>query len=270
MDETSLQALRVAGFVAAAIFALVAQRLFPHAGLRESWRVNGGLWLINAGVVGAVCGACACILSAWATRNGFGILNQSPVSPWAAVPITIVVLDLVSYGWHRANHRVPLLWRLHQVHHSDPHFTVSTGVRFHPGELLLSLPIRVAAVVAIGAPVVAVLLFEILFTVANLFEHGDIRLPLRTETRLGRVGVTPALHRRHHTKVGAARDTNFGTIFSVWDRMFGTFTASDSATRVETGLPGMEDLRLFGALQLPLRRVPRWVDGPLGSRGGGW
>ena len=257
MDETSLQALRGAGFVAAAIFALVAQRVFPHAGLRESWRVNGGLWLINAGVMGAACGACACSVSAWATRSGFGVLNQSPVSPWAAVLITIVVLDLVSYGWHRANHRVTFLWRLHQVHHSDHHFTVSTGVRFHPGELLLSLPIRLAAVAAIGAPVLAVVLFEVLFTVANLFEHGDIRLPLRTETWLSLVGVTPALHRRHHTNVGPARDTNFGTIFSVWDRTFRTFTACDSGTRVETGLPGTEDLGLLGTLRLPFRRVAR-------------
>jgi sterol desaturase/sphingolipid hydroxylase (fatty acid hydroxylase superfamily) len=257
VTDAKLQVLRAAGFIAAALLAVLVQRLAPHARVRGSWRVNGGLWLVDAVVVGAVCGACALTAAAWAARNGFGLLNEAVVSSWTAVPITVVVLDLVSYGWHRANHRVPFLWRLHQVHHSDPSFTVSTGLRFHPGELLLSLPVRLAAVVLIGAPVAAVLLFEIAFTFANLIEHGDISLPRGAEGWLARVFITPALHRRHHTKVGPERDTNFGTMFSLWDRAFGTFTANDSATRVETGLPGMGDLRLSRALTLPLRPFAR-------------
>jgi sterol desaturase/sphingolipid hydroxylase (fatty acid hydroxylase superfamily) len=257
VTETQLQALRAAGFVVAALLAVLIQRLAPHAGVRGSWRVNGALWLVNAVVVGAVCGACAFTAAAWAARSGFGVLNQAAVTAWTAVPVTVVVLDLVSYGWHRANHRVPFLWRLHQVHHSDPSFTVSTGLRFHPGELLLSLPVRLAAVVLIGAPVAAVLVFEIAFTFANLIEHGDISLPRRAEDWLAHVCITPALHRRHHTKVGPERDTNFGTVFSLWDRVFGTFTVSDSATRVETGLPGMEDVRLLRALELPFQRFAR-------------
>lgn len=257
MTEAELQTLRAAGFVVAALVAVLAQRLSPHRGLRGSWQVNGGLWLIDTAAVGLVCGACGFTVAAWASRNGFGVLNEAPVSPWTAIALTVVLLDLVSYAWHWANHRVPLLWRLHQVHHSDPSFSVSTGVRFHPGELLLSLPVRLAAVVLIGAPVGAVLVFEIAFTFANLIEHGDINLPSRAESRLARVCITPALHRRHHTKLGPERDTNFGTVFSVWDRVFGTFTTSDSATRVETGLPGMEDLRLLRVLGLPLQRLAR-------------
>ena len=156
MTEGKVQAMRAAGFVVAALLAVLAQRLAPHGRVRGSWRVNGGLWLVDTAVVGAVCGACGFTAAAWAARNGFGVLNQAAASLWTAVPVTVVVLDLVSYGWHWANHRVPFLWRLHQVHHSDPSFTVSTGVRFHPGELLLSLPVRLAAVVLIGAPVAAV------------------------------------------------------------------------------------------------------------------
>jgi sterol desaturase/sphingolipid hydroxylase (fatty acid hydroxylase superfamily) len=257
VTEARLQALRAAGFVTAALVAVLVQRLAPHARLRGNWRVNGGLWLVDTVVVGAVCGACGLTAAAWASRSGFGILNQAAASLWIAIPVTVVVLDLVSYGWHWANHHVAVLWRLHQVHHSDPTFTVSTGVRFHPGELLLSLPFRLAAVVLIGAPLLAVLAFEIAFTFANLTEHGDITLPSRAENWLARVCITPALHRRHHTRVGPERDTNFGTIFSVWDRMFGTFTPNDSATRIETGLPGMDDLRLSGVLALPLRRLSR-------------
>lgn len=253
MDERSLQVVRAVGFVVAVALAVLLQRLTPHGRLRGSWRVNGGLWLLNAAVLGLVCGACAFSVADWAARAGVGLLNWTAAPTWLAVVATIVVLDLVSYGWHRANHRVAGLWRFHQVHHSDPTFTASTGLRFHTGELLLSVPVRLAAVILLGAPAAAVLGFEVLFTVANLVEHGDIDLPRRSERILGRVFVTPALHRRHHSRVGRARDTNFGTIFSGWDRGLGTFTASDSSAIVDTGLPGLSEVTLGEALALPLQ-----------------
>jgi sterol desaturase/sphingolipid hydroxylase (fatty acid hydroxylase superfamily) len=241
VSEGQFQVLRGAGFVAALTLALLLQRLQPHARLRGSWQVNGGLWFTNLIVIGAVCGACACTVARWAANAG--------------IPAALVTLDLVSYCWHRANHRVPFLWRFHQVHHSDPTFTASTGVRFHPGELLLSLPVRLTAVALVGASAEAVVLFEIVFTVANLVEHGDIDLPLRFERLVGRVLITPALHRRHHTKVGPDRDTNFGTIFATWDRLFGTRADNDSATAIETGLPGLEELTLPRVFVLPLQRT---------------
>ena len=255
MRESELQVLRGIAFLAALGLAVLLQRLAPHARLRGSWSVNGGLWLVSTGVVGAVCGGCAFTAARWAAHDGLGLLNRINAGAWVAFPSTIVFLDLVSYGWHRANHRVPLLWRLHQVHHSDPTFTVSTGLRFHPGELLLSLPVRLAAVVLLGAPVAAVLVFEIAFTVANLVEHGDINVRRDIEHALGRLLVTPALHRRHHTKVDPRRGTNFGTIFSAWDRLFGTYTPNDSATRIETGLGGVSAVALRRALWLPLERA---------------
>ena len=254
MTDAQLQLLRGAGVAGAAALALLLQRLAPHGCLTGSWRVNGGLWLVNAVVIGMMCGACAFSVARWAGGEGFGLLRAFAVGPWIGIPAAVVTLDLVSYGWHRANHAVPLLWRLHQVHHSDPSFTASTGVRFHPGELLLSLPVRLAAVAAIGASIEAVLIFEIVFTLANLVEHGDINLHRRVERRLARVWITPALHRRHHAKVAPDRDTNFGTVFSVWDRLFGTFADNDSATVIDTGLPGLADTTLLRALALPLRR----------------
>jgi len=191
------------------------------------------------------------------------------VGAWLAVPITLLFLDLVSYGWHRANHVVPFLWRLHRVHHSDPTFTVSTGLRFHPGELVLSLPLRLGAVILIGASVLAVLVFEVVFALANLVEHGDIEVHRGVETALAKVFITPALHRRHHTRVGPARDSNFGTIFSLWDRFFATCTPSDSATHVETGLPDVAADIDFGRLLLLPLREPRgggWVQHPSDGR----
>jgi sterol desaturase/sphingolipid hydroxylase (fatty acid hydroxylase superfamily) len=253
VSESEFQVLRAAGFAAALTFAVLLQRMRPHARLTGSWLVNTALWFVNLIVVGLACGACACTVARWAERNAFGVLNAVPAPPWLAIPIAIIALDLVSYLWHRANHRVPFLWRFHQVHHSDPHFTTSTGVRFHPGELLLSLPVRVTAVALIGASAEAVVCFEVAFTVANLVEHGDIDLPPRFERAMGRILVTPALHRRHHTTSRPERDTNFATILALWDRAFHTRSDNDSATRVRTGLPGMDSLSFGRALALPLR-----------------
>jgi len=256
VDEARLQAVRGAVFVAALALGVLLQRLTPHARLRGSWLVNGSLAAINAAVLGVACGACGITAARWAAHARIGVLHWTGAPAWAAIPFSIAGLDLVSYGWHRATHRVPLLWRFHQVHHSDPSFTVSTGLRFHPGELLLSLPLRLSAVAVPGAPAAAVLVFEGVFTVANLVEHGDIAMPRRMEDALGRVVVTPALHRCHHTRSGAARDTNFGTILSVWDRWFATRTGCDSTVRVQTGLRGIPALGLGRALALPLSQRP--------------
>src|SRR5215470_6796795 len=159
MTESEFNLVRSAGFVVAAGIAVALQHWRPHAHIRRRWRSNIGLWAINLVVLSAVCGGCACAAARWAAAGGMGLLNATAAPLWLGVPATVLGLDLVSYGWHRANHRVRWLWRFHQVHHSDAAFTVSTGVRFHPGELLLSLPLRLAAVVALGASPLGVVVF---------------------------------------------------------------------------------------------------------------
>ena len=259
VTEIHFQLLRGAGFVLAVGLAVALQRLSPHARLRGAWRVNGGFWVVNLVVLGVVCGACACTASLWAAAHGFGALHLAAAPAWIAIPVTVVVLDLLSYGWHRANHAFGPLWRFHRVHHSDTTFTVSTAARFHPGELLLSLPLRLAAVVALGAPVAGIVVFEVLFTFANFVEHGDIDYPRALERRLQRAFVTPALHRRHHGRADGQLGSNFGTIFSVWDRWLRTYGESTSAAVVRTGLPGQADaLGLRAAVALPLRTLGRW------------
>ncbi len=253
MNESQLQIVRVSGFLLAGTFALALQQLRPHARPPGSARVNVGLGLINALVLSAVCGACACSVAHWAAQAHIGAANVLGTPLWVNIPVGVAMLDLVSYGWHRANHRIALLWRFHRVHHSDPSFTVSTGVRFHPGELLLSLPIRLAVIAAVGAPAVAVVTFEIIFTIANLLEHGDIDLPRALEARVCWFMVTPALHRRHHGQGHAELDSNFGTVFSLWDRVLGTYGESSSAMRFQIGLPsGEPPSTVLRALALPL------------------
>jgi len=254
MSEIEFQIVKSVGFVVALALAVGLQWLRPHAAKAGSWRVNATLWVFDAALLGLVCGACACAVSRWAEREGFGLLNVSAAHAWLAILVSILSLDLVSYGWHRANHAIPFLWRFHQVHHSDTAFTASTGLRFHPGELLLSLPLRLLAVAALGVPVVGVIVFEVYFAFQNMFEHGNIDLPAALEKRLAWLIVTPALHRLHHGRRLDELNSNYGTIFTLWDRSLGTYRPSSSLVTVRVGLPGVEaPLGLTAALGLPMQ-----------------
>jgi len=259
--ESTYQLVRGAGLGLALLAVLALERLRPHERLRPAWRANLGLWGIDALVMALVCGACGFALAGWAEARGIGVLAAAGAGGWLAIGLGILGLDAVSWAWHRANHRVPLLWRFHQAHHADASFHVTTGLRFHPGELLLALPVRLAVILALGVPAVGVLVFELVFGVANLVEHANLELPRRAELALRRVLVTPSLHRRHHVADWRDLNTNFGTIFSVWDRLAGTFGASEPGRHVTTGLPGRSGLAppsLRELLLLPARRnAPR-------------
>jgi sterol desaturase/sphingolipid hydroxylase (fatty acid hydroxylase superfamily) len=260
LGEHEAQLIR--GLVPLAAFGLglALERVAPHARLRPEWRANLGLWLVDALVMAIVCGACGWAVAGWAASAGVGVLNATDAPLLVAVPATLLVLDAVAYAWHRANHELPLLWRFHRVHHADANFHVSTALRFHPGELLLALPVKLGAILLLGAPPLAVLVFEALFGVANVLEHGNFDLPRRLERALAIALVTPALHRRHHSTERAERDTNFGTILSVWDRLARTLRPDTSGSRFATGLSGLPSAvgRSLGAmLAAPFARAVR-------------
>lgn len=255
--ETLYQLSRGVGLAAAILLGLSLERWRPHEQLRPAWSANIGLAAIDAVVMAAVCGTCGWIVAAWAARRGFGLLPAAGAGGWIAIGLGILGLDAVSYAWHRANHRIRLLWRFHQVHHADRSFHVTTALRFHPGELLLALPVRLAAVVALGVSPEGLLVFELVFGVANLLEHGNFDLPRRLEQVLRRALVTPTLHRGHHVADWQELDSNFGTILSVWDRLAGTFRAGEPDRRVATGLPdrlGLAAPLLSECLLLPFAR----------------
>jgi len=257
MDEQSFQIARGLVFAVVLGLGVVLERTIRHAALRPAWRTNLGLWIMDAAVVGTVCGGCACTVARFAAQRGWGLLQGFAAPPVVAILATVVALDCLSYAWHRANHQVRFLWRFHRVHHGDQDFNVSTALRFHPGELLLSLPIRLAAIVLLGAPVAGVLAFEVVFMCANILEHGNFDLPRRAERTLATLLVTPALHRWHHSREVAELNTNFGTVFAVWDRILGTFRMNDSETRVTTGVPGRENaaFSLWATFVEPFRAV---------------
>jgi sterol desaturase/sphingolipid hydroxylase (fatty acid hydroxylase superfamily) len=257
MAPASLDLLRLLGLAGALALALALERAAPHARLARPWRTNLGLWAIDTALMRVVCGACGFAVAAWCAARGFGALHALAAPGWLAGALGVVGLDAVSYFWHRANHRVGLLWRFHRVHHGDRAFQTTTALRFHPGELLLALPVRLAAIALLGVAPEGVLAFELTFGAMNLLEHGNFDLPRGLERALGRAFVTPALHRLHHARTWEDLHSNYGTIFSLFDRTLGTLRPNDSTRQLDSGLPGAAGERadsLGAALRAPFAR----------------
>jgi len=158
--------------------------------------------------------------------QGWGLLQHWRLPTWAAILVAIVVLDFAIWAQHVMFHAVPTLWRLHRVHHADLDFDLTTGLRFHPLEIMLSFGIKAAVIVVIGAPVMAVLLFEVILNSLALFNHGNVRMPGWLDRRLRWLVVTPDFHRVHHSWYPEETNSNFGFNLSLWDRLAGTYRAA--------------------------------------------
>jgi sterol desaturase/sphingolipid hydroxylase (fatty acid hydroxylase superfamily) len=178
-------------------------------------------------------------------QRGIGLFNAVAQPDWLAVVLTIILMDLAIYWQHRLFHTVPWLWRLHRVHHADPAFDTTTALRFHPLEIMVSMAIKLAVVAALGAPPLAVLLFEVILNATALFNHGNVSLPPALEQRLRWLLVTPDLHRVHHSVNGDEMNRNFGFNLSLWDRWFGSLAAQprDGHDGMKIGLPDFRDSR---------------------------
>jgi len=160
----------------------------------------------------------------WTLQNQYGLFNQFSVAPWLSVVLSIVIMDFAIYWQHVATHKFNLLWRLHKIHHADHDMDVTTAIRFHPIELLLSLLYKAMVVVVLGVPLVAVVLFELILFVSPAFNHSNLKLPRWLDQRLRWFIATPDLHRVHHSVIVAEQNTNYGFFLIWWDRMFGTYT----------------------------------------------
>jgi len=196
--------------------------------------------LLPAGAIGA---------SLWAEAHGFGLCHRLAWSGWPTVLLCVVALDLAIYAQHLLFHAVPLLWRLHMVHHADRDIDVTTGLRFHPGEILLSVLIKMAVVALLGAPVAAVIIFEVVLNAMAMFNHGNVRLPQYLDTWLRRLLVTPDMHRVHHSVIRDETNRNFGFNLSLWDRLFGTYRAQPAAGHVQMTI-GLEQFQRAGTHRL--------------------
>ena len=244
-----------------ALLELAAPRRLQAHGRAARWPSNFSLVAISALCVKLVYPITAIGLAVWLEANGYGLLNVMRVPGWLALVVSVAVLDLVIYVQHVAFHHVPVLWRLHRMHHADLEFDVTTGVRFHPVEIVLSMAIKLAAVAVLGAPALGVLLFEVLLNATALFNHSNVKLPLGLDRVLRCLVVTPDMHRVHHSIEARETHSNFGFSLPWWDRLFGTYRDQPAAGHdgMTIGLPVFRhpvEMRLDRLLTQPWRQPP--------------
>jgi sterol desaturase/sphingolipid hydroxylase (fatty acid hydroxylase superfamily) len=234
--------IRAVVFVTACVVLLVAEALVPRRPRRPRAWPNWYLLLTDTAVVRLVSASSVVGVAAWAETRQLGILNAVSSSGASAFAVGFVLLDLGIYVQHRLLHRFAWLWRLHRVHHSDTDFDFSTGVRFHPGEILFSFAWKVGMVIVLGATPWTVLAFEASLSTASLFTHANLRLPARVDAALRKLVVTPEMHRVHHSVDPDEHNRNFGFLLICWDRWFGTYRARPRAAP-ESMTIGLEHFR---------------------------
>jgi sterol desaturase/sphingolipid hydroxylase (fatty acid hydroxylase superfamily) len=193
------------------------------------WSNNLALVVIDTIVLRLTFPILAVGLAVMAQERGWGLFNFIDAPAWVAVLASVIILDLVIYLQHVMFHAVPALWRLHRMHHADLDFDVTTGLRFHPIEIVLSMGIKLAMVLVLGPPAVAVLIFEVLLNATAMFNHSNVRLPLVVDRVLRLVMVTPDMHRVHHSILPEETNSNFGFNLPWWDRLLGTYKAQPAA-----------------------------------------
>ena len=257
-------------FVLMALLELAIPRRTPGQGKGERWFTNlmiAGLDSLVLRVMAMLAAPIAAFTAAlWAQKQGWGLLNwlnDSTSWPgWTEVLLAMLVLDLAIYFQHVVSHKIPLLWRLHKVHHTDVDFDVTTAVRFHPVEIALSMLWKIAVVLVIGASPAAVLLFEVTLNGCAMFNHANIRLPLWLDRIVRMLIVTPDMHRVHHSIYQSEHDSNYGFNLSVWDRLFRTYTDQPRDGHLDMTIGQKNHLdenpkKLIWSLMLPFKSTKR-------------
>ncbi len=253
-------------FTVLSLWELASPRRALAAGRKARWPGNLGILIVDVLAVRVLIPTAAVGAALFAAGRGWGLFNLVGLRLSVAAILGFLLLDLVIYAQHVAFHRVPLLWRLHRMHHADLDIDLTTGVRFHPIEIIISMMIKIAIVLAFGIPAVAVLLFEVVLNATSMFNHANVSMPSAIDRLLRLVVVTPDMHRVHHSILRRETDSNFGFNLPWWDWLFGTYRAEPQAGHVgmTVGLPIFRDsgeLRIDRLLTQPFRD-PR--EGPAG------
>ena len=234
------------------------EALFPQfeasADRKRRWPTNFGIGLLNGLLISSL--PAFVVLSAqWAENSGFGLLNWLAAPWWIVVPVTLLVRSLTTYVFHVVSHKTPLLWRLHRVHHCDVHLDVSSALRAHPIELIVLLLLNVPVVAIFGLSAVTLAVYESVEVIANMLTHSNIRFPKTVERCAGWLLITPSVHRLHHSALQVETDSNYGNVFSFWDRLFGTYRSEPlqgQALRFGLDEVSREDAASFDAqMRLP-------------------
>ena len=231
--------------------------------LSRRWIGNFGILILNSFIVRLLFPLVGAAWAVFCRDRGWGLINHAVLPAWVAVTLTILLLDLQTYAQHCLLHHVSALWRVHRAHHTDQAFDFTTGVRFHPGEAVLSTAAGLVLIALLGAPPLGVLLFEFLTAAIAFFEHANLRVPSSLDRALRLVFVTPDMHCVHHSRAHHEGNSNLGSLFSWWDRLFGTYRAAPDSghDRIEFGVAGFTD-RKHLALQWML--LAPWL-GPRGT-----
>ena len=261
-------AIRILGFVSVlslmVVWEILATRRHQTIKRLLRWPANLAIVVLGTLATRLLFPLAAVGAAIYASEQDWGLLNLVSMPGWITVVLAIIALDLAIYFQHRIFHAAPWFWRLHRMHHADLEFDVTTGLRFHPLEIVLSMVIKMAVVVLVGAPALAVVVFEVLLNASSLFNHGNVRLPQRVDRWLRLILVTPDMHRVHHSAIQRETDSNFGFSVSWWDRLFGTYRAQPEKGHLGMTI-GIEDFRTERDLRLdqmliqPFRRTKKRV-----------
>ena len=241
-------------FIVMAAWEVFAPRRALSVSKAVRWGNNLGLVFFNSLLLRLIFPAAAVGMAAFASTQAWGIFNYYEAPFWLAVVISVIAMDFIIYLQHIMVHAVPVLWRLHRMHHADLDFDVTTGARFHPIEIILSMLIKFATIVILGPPMVAVMIFEILLNATSMFNHANVRLPLGLDKVLRWFVVTPDMHRVHHSIEDDETNSNFGFNLPWWDRLFGTYRDQPRA--------GHEDMTI-GIHKYRTTREVSWFPGML-------
>lgn len=226
--------LRLSVFIAVLLVMAIAEAVFEKKQRQQRrekrWLANFGLMASNIVMLKLLGPITAIVVADYAMDNNWGLLALSPLPLpfYVEIVVGILLLDMAIYFQHVCSHKIPIIWRLHKVHHADRDIDVTTGFRFHPIEIALSMLYKCMIVLILGPVVLAVVIFEILLNASAMFNHANVRLPKRVDGILRLLIVTPDFHRVHHSEIPAETDNNYGFFLSFWDRMFGTYTAQPS------------------------------------------
>ena len=245
-NEASIRAASFFGiFIVVALWEVVGPRrkLSVSKGLR--WINNLGIVFFNTLLLRFLAPLMAVGLAIMAEEENWGLLNNIAINSYVKMFLAVLILDLIIYLQHVMFHTVPLLWRLHRMHHTDLDFDVTTGSRFHPIEIILSMIIKMLIVAALGAPPVAVVIFEVLLNATAMFNHGNIRIHINADRILRLLVVTPDMHRVHHSVKPGETNSNYGFNFPWWDRLLGTYKAQpeDNHLKMTIGLNQFRESR---------------------------
>lgn len=257
--------IRLGFFFGMLIIIAVWETLSPRRVLTTSkpvrWFSNLSVVFINTLAVRFLLPLPAVGFAVMAEKNGWGLLNNMDLPLWLSITAGIFALDLIIYLQHVMFHTIPILWRLHMMHHADLDYDVTTGLRFHPLEILISMGIKFSAIAVIGPSPLTAVLFEIILNATAMFNHGNIRMPLGIDRILRLLVVTPDMHRVHHSVTIRETNSNFGFNFPWWDRLFGTYRPQPVAGH-EGMTIGLAQFREAGKLSLPWMLALPFIGDP--------